>query len=108
MYIFVVLLMLSELAQWYVLHRLYLKEIENWIEWFVFIVAACTPAIKVTSNPFLLLLTTIDIVVLLLLLQEIPICKKHGCRRCLHCMDSIYLHHWPVTIQRRQFQCDVL
>ena len=54
MYIFVVILMLSELAQWYVLHRLYLKEIENWIEWFVFIVAAGTPFIKVKNQrPFL-------------------------------------------------------
>ena len=57
MYIFVVILMLSELAQWYVLHRLYLKEIENWIEWFVFIVAAGTPLIKVTSNAFSMVIT---------------------------------------------------
>ena len=57
MYTFVFLLMCFELAQFYVLHRLYLKEIENWIEWIVFISAACTPLIKVTSESFCLILT---------------------------------------------------
>ena len=50
MYIFVFALMIFELAQFYVLHRLYLKEIENWIEWIVFISAACTPLIKVVAS----------------------------------------------------------
>ena len=45
--IFVVTLMISELAQFYVLQRLYLKEIENWIEWTVFVSASCTPFIRV-------------------------------------------------------------
>ena len=53
MYIFVFALMIFELAQFYVLHRLYLKEIENWIEWIVFISAACTPLIKVVASKFL-------------------------------------------------------
>ena len=53
MYIFVFALMIFELAQFYVLHRLYLKEIENWIEWIVFISAACTPLIKVVTSKFL-------------------------------------------------------
>lgn len=57
MYISVFSLMCLELAQFYVLHRLYLKEIENWIEWIVFLSAACTPLIKVTSESFCMILT---------------------------------------------------
>ena len=110
MYTFVFLLMCFELAQFYVLHRLYLKEIENWIEWIVFISAACTPLIKVTSESFCMILTYNYVLILVLLLwfQTIFVCKKSLCHRCLYCMDSIYLHHWPVTIQRKQFQFDVL
>ena len=50
MYIFVLALMCFEIAQFYVLHRLYLKEIENWIECIVFISAACTPLIRVETS----------------------------------------------------------
>ena len=42
--------MCFEVAQFYILHRLYLKEIENYIEWLVFLIAAFTPFIKVYSS----------------------------------------------------------
>ena len=46
--ILLVLLMVYEGMQLFILHRQYLKEMENYIEWFVFLVAMGTPFIKVT------------------------------------------------------------
>ena len=46
--VLLVLLMVYEGMQLFILHRQYLKEMENYIEWFVFLVAMGTPFIKVT------------------------------------------------------------
>ena len=51
--ILLVLLMVYEGMQLFILHRQYLKEMENYIEWFVFLVAMGTPFIKVSHVDFM-------------------------------------------------------